>query len=89
LLNCYVQQYKRRVLWNEDVSKADAINFLMTVKYAVVYEDESIITLEELQNVKTVGSVSRDDSDNSAPSGGEVSEDPYRELFEPIGGNTE
>ena len=88
-LNCYIQKHKRR-LFQCNCDKDEAIKFLKTVEFATVYDSEDHqLLLEELENAENVRPDTGTGQDNTVASGREIPEDPYSELFKPIGGNTE
>ena len=88
--NCYVKEKIRAVPALLDVDKAEAIEFLKKEKYGVVFNTlGKQKTLEELQNVKSLGSKSGTGKDNTASGFGEVFESSDRKLSKTSSDKTE
>lgn len=89
-MNGYIQQRVRKVIAWRDLTVDAAIDFLKNNKYAIVEDDDgNTLTLEDLEYAKNIESRPGTESDNTASSGGQVSEDSYRELFGIIADNPE
>ena len=72
------------------MAKAEAIEFLKKEKYGVVFNTlGKQKTLEELQNVKSLGSKSGTGKDNTASGFGEVFESSDRKLSKTSSDKTE
>lgn len=80
--NLYLKQYVRKVPIKSNVSYDEAVQFFST-KFAYVEDTngKSFTTKEELENVKSVKSKSRERLYSAAASGGEISETASGELY--------
>ena len=86
----YVQPNKRRILCEVDIDVKRALDFLNEVRHGIITDNnDEEYTQEELENVKSFGSKSRIEHDNTVSPVGEIPEDSYRELFGTLGHNTE
>jgi len=87
--NCYIKERVRAVPYALDVDREEAISFLESHKYGVVFTTlGKQKKLEELKNVKSLGSKSGTGKNNSASGFGEVFESSDRELSETSSDNT-
>ena len=87
----FIRLNVRKVIAEKDIDKQRAIDFLTENPDTGVIEDYNgkEYKLEELLNVKNIGSENRDELDRVYASGRTVSEDTYRELFAAIEHRTE
>ena len=82
MYNAYVRSNKRMLKAEVGIPLERAIDFLNETKNGVIMDtDNREYTKEELEYVKSVGSLPGFGEDNPLAGGGEISEDPNRELF--------
>lgn len=76
----YIRQKVRKVIAYRELDVETAIKFLKENKFGVIFQDDTELTLEELEYVKSLGSETRTEPDNTLASGGKVFKDTDREL---------
>jgi len=86
----YVRANKRKLIAEKEITLERAIDFLKETKYGVIIGDSGKeYTIEELKDVKNIRSLPGIGPSDFVTSGGEVPENPYRELLESARDNAE
>lgn len=89
-MKAYIQANVRRILCEEDITLERAMDFLDENRDGIIIlHGQEITTKEELEYVKSIRSLTGDREDSSISSGGEIYEDPSRELPRPFGNHSE
>jgi len=89
MYNAYVRANKRKLICEQEIPLERAIDFLKETPHGLIIKGEKEYTLEELKDVKNIRSLPGIRESDLVTSGTEVHEDPYRELFESVGSDTE
>jgi len=84
MYKAYIRANKRMIICESDITLDRALDFLEETNHGVIIDSSTNkeYNKEELENVKNIRSLPGIGASDLPSSGGEVSEDPYRELFE-------
>ena len=82
----YVKANKRRIIAEKDINYKRALDFLKETKHALVVDKSGreFTSKEELEYVKSIGSLPGIGADSIPASRREVHEDSHRELLETL-----